>query len=434
MPSSTPSTSTATADTDKTVIESTQDTLTETVDALKEGVSSVAEGDKTVIEATQESLNQTAGVLKEGASAIKESVTDSDVYQWTLGPILDFSVMGNPLSNWLIFFGVATLAYIGFDLIRRSFIQRIGQWASRQKGLLRVLGDLLTTISPFFVLLVAISVASVSLKLSPRVLTFVSALPLLALLLQVGSWGNQLVPLALQTYAKKFVRPEDQTSVQSMIGPLKFIVLLVLWSLLLLLGLDNIGVDVTALVAGLGVGGIAIALAVQNLLGDLFAAVSIVLDKPFVIGDFIIVSPEHLGHVEHIGLKTTRVRSLGGEQLIFANTDLLQSRIRNYKRMDERRILFQFGVVYQTSAEILEQIPSWVQAIVEGQELARFDRAHFASFGASSLDFEVVYYVLTGNYNRYMDTQQAINMALFKKLAEHNVEFAYPTQTLFIEK
>ena len=201
----------------------------------------------------------------------------------------------------------------------------------------------------------------------------------------------------------------------------------------LLLALDNLGVDITALVAGLGVGGIAVALAVQNILGDLFASLSIVLDKPFEVGDFIVVG-EFLGTVENVGLKTTRVRSLGGEQLVFANSDLLGARVRNYKRMQERRILFRFGVLYQTPPDQLEQIPVMVREIIEALPEVRFDRAHFFTFGDSSYDFEVVYWMQTPEYNRYMDTQQAINLALVRRFAEADIDFAYPTRTLFVEK
>jgi small-conductance mechanosensitive channel len=211
------------------------------------------------------------------------------------------------------------------------------------------------------------------------------------------------------------------------------VVKVVLWAAVVLIALDNLGVHITTLVAGLGVGGIAVALAVQNILGDLFSSVTIILDKPFVIGDFIIVG-DFLGSVEHIGLKTTRVRSLSGEQLVFANSDLLKSRIRNFKQMTERRIVFAFGVIYQTAADKLAAIPGLVREIVEAQPQARFDRAHFKAFGGSSLDFEVVYWVTNPDYNLYMDIQQAINLGLFRRFAAEGIEFAYPTQTLYVEK
>jgi len=176
-----------------------------------------------------------------------------------------------------------------------------------------------------------------------------------------------------------------------------------------------------------------VALAVQNILADLFASLSIALDQPFVIGDFIIVG-DYLGTVENIGLKTTRVRSLSGEQLIFANNDLLNSRIRNYKRMGERRVVFSFGVTYQTAYDKLKTIPGVVQDIIESYENTRFDRAHFSEFGDFSLAFEVVYFVRSPDYNEYMDIQQGINLALVEHFEQEGIEFAYPTQTLFVRQ
>ena len=170
---------------------------------------------------------------------------------------------------------------------------------------------------------------------------------------------------------------------------LGFVGRIVLWSVVLLMILDNLGVNITALVASLGIGGIAVALAVQNILGDIFASLSIALDRPFAIGDFIVVG-DVLGTVEYIGLKTTRIRSLSGEQIVFSNADLLKSRIRNYKRMTERRVVFGFGVVYQTPHDKLERIPAMVREVIEAQPKTRFDRAHFKEYGDSALAFEAV--------------------------------------------
>ena len=195
--------------------------------------------------------------------------------------------------------------------------------------------------------------------------------------------------------------------------------------------LDNLGYNVTALIAGLGVGGVAVALAVQNILGDLFASLSILFDKPFVVGDFLIVD-EHMGSVEHVGLKTTRVRSLSGEQLIFSNSDLLKSRLRNYGRMYERRVAFQTGVTYETPREKLKLIPGIMRAAIEAQQKTRFDRSHFAAYGDFSLNFETVYYVLGPDYNLYMDIQQAINLQIHEQFEAAGIEFAYPTQVLHL--
>jgi small-conductance mechanosensitive channel len=196
--------------------------------------------------------------------------------------------------------------------------------------------------------------------------------------------------------------------------------------------LDNVGIDVTALVAGLGVGGIAVALAVQNVLGDLFASLSIALDKPFTLGDFLIID-DYMGSVEHIGLKTTRIRSLSGEQLVFSNTDLLKSRIKNYGRMFERRVVFKIGVTYQTPRDKIELIPTIIREAIESQEPVRFDRSHFQAYGDFSLLFETVYYVLKPDYNLYMDIQQAINLEIHRRFEQESIEFAYPTQTLILQ-
>ena len=204
-----------------------------------------------------------------------------------------------------------------------------------------------------------------------------------------------------------------------------------IWATAALMAAVSMGQPITPLIAGLGIGGIAVALAAQNILGDLFASVSIVLDKPFVLGDFIIVD-DKMGSIEYIGLKTTRLRSLSGEQLVFSNTDLLKSRIHNYKRMRERRVLFTIGATYDTPYEKVAAIPAMLREIIESQQPVRFDRAHFARYGDSALIFEVVYYVLAADYNIYMNVQQAVNLAIFRRFEEEKIEFAFPTQTVFL--
>ncbi len=284
---------------------------------------------------------------------------------------------------------------------------------------------------PFFLLALALFAGSRPLTLPERVDTFIHHLVIILTLLQVGIWGHHFITLSVRGYVRERMA-EDAASVTS-ITALGFVGHIVLWAVMLLLALDNLGVNITALIAGLGIGGIAVALAAQNILGDLFASLSIVMDKPFVLGDTIFVD-ELTGTVEHIGLKTTRLRSISGEQLIFANSDLLQSRIRNFKRMSERRALFTIGVVYQTPEEKLSQIPQMIKEIIAAQPLTRFDRAHFKSFGDFSLNFEAVYFVLSPDYAVFMDTQQAVNLTLFRRFAEEGIEFAYPTQTVYAAK
>ncbi|MDA9101323.1 mechanosensitive ion channel family protein [Omnitrophica bacterium] len=211
------------------------------------------------------------------------------------------------------------------------------------------------------------------------------------------------------------------------------VVSVVVWGVAVVFFLDNLGFDVSAVVAGLGIGGVAVALAAQNILGDLFNYFVIFFDRPFEEGDFVILG-DYMGVIENVGIKTTRIRSLGGEQIVLSNTDLTTSRLRNYKRMRQRRVLFRLGVVYQTTHEQTEKIPGMIKAVVEGVENTRFDRAHFQAFGDFSLNFEVVYYVLSADYNQYMDIQEKINLGIQKAFAAEGIEFAYPTQTLFVSK
>ncbi|MBD3388846.1 MAG: mechanosensitive ion channel [Candidatus Altiarchaeales archaeon] len=225
----------------------------------------------------------------------------------------------------------------------------------------------------------------------------------------------------------------DETEDVSFIKLIANIAKYSLWLVGFLLILANMNVDISALIAGMGIGGIAIALAAQNVLGDIFSAFSIYFDKPYKVGDFIIIGDD-LGAVDKIGIKTTRIKTLRGEELVVSNQEMTSTRIHNFGKMPHRRIDFAFGVTYQTPAEKMKKIPGIVKDIIESQEMVRFDRAHFKKFGDFSLDFEVVYYVETADYNKYMDTQQAINLAIMEAFEKENIEFAYPTQTIFMEK
>lgn len=256
-------------------------------------------------------------------------------------------------------------------------------------------------------------------------------LPLMALIIQLFIWTKPSIDFLLQHYIDSRPTDVDRVNIQTMLGPIRFTSLLISWSLLVLLALQNIGINVTALVTGLGIGGVAIALAVQNILGDLFAAFSIVADKPFIVGDFLVID-DFAGNVTHIGLKTTRIKSLGGEELIFANNDLLNSRIKNYRPLKERRIVFTVGVLYNTSAKQLESIPATIQHIIESHDNLRFDRSHVARFNDSSIDIETVYFVLDPEYNAYMDAQQSINLQIFNAFNEQSIGFAFPTQTVYL--
>ena len=232
----------------------------------------------------------------------------------------------------------------------------------------------------------------------------------------------------LETYWLK--KEKDKSKKQVLKGIFTILKFLV-WSIVFIVVLDNLGIKISTLVAGLGIGGIAIALAAQTVLGDLFSYFIIFFDRPFEIGDFLIVG-DFKGTVEYIGLKTTRLSSLGGEQLIFSNQDLTNSRIKNYKRMNQRRASFQFGVTYQTGLIKLKEIPKIVENIITKIPETTYSRAHFASYGDYSLNFEVVYFVLSNDYKKYMDIQQEINFQLKEIFEKQEIVFAYPTQTILL--
>ena len=338
----------------------------------------------------------------------------------------------NPVWMWLL--AVAIVAFVWFVLrvAMRVLIRRLRSFAAKTPGRFDdLLVELLAKTKFLFILVVSFYAGSLLLVLPSAAEAALHALFILALLVQAGYWGDGVVTFWIRRTAQR--KMEDDAATATSLAALGFVAKIAIWAIVLLLALDNFGIDITALIAGLGIGGIAIALAVQNILGDLFASLSIIVDKPFVIGDFIVVG-ELMGNVERIGLKTTRVRSLSGEQIIFSNSDLLSSRVRNYKRMYERRIVFSVGVTYETPLDVLEEIPETVRGIIDAQPDVRFDRCHFKSFGGFSLDFEAVYYVLLSDYNVYMDRQQTINLAIMRAFEDQGIEFAYPTQTLYVSR
>ncbi len=337
--------------------------------------------------------------------------------------------LGNSLLNWALAIATAVAAWTLLLLFRRILSARLA--AAHETASLW--DDAALKIASgthrLAILPVAIYLGSLNLDLSADLHSILGSALAIALIAQGGVWINSLLGMWVR-HNREERRETDPSSIAA-INAIGFTGRLLLWSVILLLILDNLGIDITALVAGLGVGGIAVALAVQNILGDLFASLSIALDKPFAVGDFLIVD-EHLGSVEYIGLKTTRLRSLSGEQLVFANTDLLKSRIRNFGRMYERRVVFKIGVTYQTPRAQLEAIPGMIRSAIQGQQRVRFDRSHFQSYGDFALIFETVYYVLGPDYNLYMDIQQAINLYIHARFEEQGIEFAYPTQTLHL--
>lgn len=344
--------------------------------------------------------------------------------------LLDDVIWGNSVREWGIALLVAIAIGLGLKIVLRIVASRLRVLTRRtanelDDAIVQALGGTRLVV----LLLAGVGVASAGLDLVDRVRSAIESVVVIAVILQLGLWTKDVVIAWLDGYRER--QMEADRAAATTAGALSFLAQVLIWSVVLLLALDNVGVDVTAMVAGLGIGGIAVALALQNILADLFASLAIVLDKPFVIGDFLIVG-DLLGVVEKVGLKTTRVRSLSGEQLIFGNTDLLSSRVRNFGRMYERRVSFNIGVTYQTRVEQLKRIPTMIRRAIEEQKHTRFDRSNFARYGDFSLVFESVYYIASPDYNLYMNIQEAVNLRIKEQLEAEGIEFAYPTQTLYL--
>lgn len=343
------------------------------------------------------------------------------VEDWT-----GYVVLGDALTAW----AAAVLVFLGLWLVlglaRRLIGSRLRALAeSRGGAALRVAEHVAAQTRAWFLFLAALLAGSRLLELTPAAHAVVGTVVSVALLLQIGLWASAAVSKGLSLRRERQLGERRETV--AALDVLSFVLRLAVWSILLLVMLDNLGLDITAMIAGLGIGGVAVALATQNILGDLFASLSIVLDKPFVVGDFLAVG-EHLGSVEKIGIKTTRLRSLSGEQLVFSNNDLLTSRIRNYGRMFERRVAFTLGVDYDTPTEKLEGIPAILREAIEAQENVRFDRAHFKKYDTWALVFEVVYYVLSPDYNVYVGIEQNINLIVHRRFAAEDLRFARTTR------
>ncbi len=334
---------------------------------------------------------------------------------------------GNTMQRWLIAAGVILVLFAIIRIFKRVIIRKIRLLTQRTAS---TVDDVLVTflektVVPLLYVLSAYAGIQV-MDMTPKVQTIISRA-----LVVIFTWAvlRLITSFASFAFQRHIQRQPGETREKQGRGIL-IIFNIVIWILGLVFLIDNFGYNITTIITGLGVGGIAIALAAQTILGDLFSYMVIFFDKPFEIGDFIIVD-DKMGSIEYIGIKTTRIRALSGEQLICSNSILTGSWLHNYKRMDTRRIVFSFGIEYQTPMEKVRLVPGMVRQIIEGQEKVKFDRAHLLKFGDSSLDFEVVYIVQGGDYNLYMDIQQAINLSIIAFFEKERINFAYPTRTLF---
>ncbi|MDN4059274.1 mechanosensitive ion channel family protein [Massilia sp. YIM B02769] len=336
---------------------------------------------------------------------------------------MHFTFLRNTLESWAFAVAITLGVTLALYWLRRFVLHRMQALSQGTGGMAD--GNVHALVArmlrnTYIVIMLAMSayLGALVLDLSDKQHLVASRVAIAALILQLAIWGDTL----LRAWRDHYLSRDGKRASRTIIC---FLSRLALWVVAFLMVLDNFGFNITALVASLGVGGIAVALAVQNILGDLFASLSIMLDKPFEIGDFIIVG-DVLGSVEHIGLKTTRLRGLGGEQVIFSNGDLLKSRIHNHKRMDTRRVAFVLRVAYGSSEEQLARIPALIREVVSADRQAAFERAHFFNYGEWSLNFEVVYHFQSPDYLAHMDTQQAILLEIYRRFAREGIRFAHP--------
>ena len=340
------------------------------------------------------------------------------------------TLLGIDLAHWTIALVSALAAYLVMTSVLgflRARMRQRTQAASTSEA--PTLALMLDATSQWLLLAAAVLVGLSLLDLQARWSDRVAQLWYVTVALQLALWGARLIDVLMQRQLLRHAPPgsSPQASVsRTLIG---WALNTALWAIVALAILSNLGFNITAFVASMGIGGIAVALAAQNILGDLFASVAIALDKPFEVGDSISTGTV-AGTVEQVGMKTTRLRSPSGEQIVVSNTELLKGSLRNMKRMTTRRIEFTVGVTYDTTPEQAAAIPAVIRRVVEAKPQLQFDRAHFAKLGESSLDYVVVYIMQTPDYVQYMDNQQAINIGLMREFAAMGVEFAFPTRTL----
>jgi small-conductance mechanosensitive channel len=340
--------------------------------------------------------------------------------------LLESEVYGNGVTQWAIASALSVTVLIVALLVRLFLVRRLpAPEPDKEMHWPTVLHEVVARTSTLFLIIAAIYAGTTLLDLPVPIHKLVTSAFVIALFIQFAIWADRIAAAIL---VWRLAPLKVKSATRNALSLIEFAVRVTVWSVALLLIFENLGFDVTALVAGLGIGGIAVALAAQSVLGDLFSSLAIVLDRPFEVGDFIVFDNQS-GTVEKIGIKTTRIRSLTGEQITCANSNLVTSRIHNFKRMHERRIVLVLGVTYDTPPDKLERIPGMVKQIIEAQDRARFDRAHFRGFGQSALEFEIVYWVLNSDYTVYMDIQQAIDFGILRAFQEEGVGFAFPTTT-----
>lgn len=347
-----------------------------------------------------------------------------------MNDFLDQVYYNNTLRQYLIAFSAIAGGILLVLAFKKVIINRLQRWAAKTPGTWDdfIVGSFARFVFPIVMWTIVywgIHLLILS-DYAERVIRIATSIIITFYFLRLIS---SIVVALLKSGVRKREHGEEKIK---QLGGLMMVINIIIWFLGIVFLLSNWGIEVTPIIAGLGIGGIAVALAAQNILGDLFGYFVIFFDRPFEAGDFIIVD-DKMGTIEYVGIKTTHIRALGGEQIIIGNANLTGSRIHNYKRMLRRRVVFQIDVEYGIPAQKLQKIPGILRSTVERQDLVTFDRAHFASYKDWSLRFEVVYYVLSADFNVYMDIQQKINFAIYAEFESEKISFAFPTQSLLIK-
>jgi small-conductance mechanosensitive channel len=334
-------------------------------------------------------------------------------------------ILGNSLRQWTAAAVLLVVTAAAFRLLRRFMRRRLlAAVGTTKRPWIEVGLRVMRNVKGWFLVLLTIYVATSPLSIPDDARRIIRSVMTIAFFIQLAVWADVVLSHVIESRARRKLAVDAGSATTLQL--LGFCARILVWVVAVLLAMENLGINVTALMAGLGIGGIAVAFAAQSVLRDLFGSMSIMFDRPFVLGDFITVG-QTMGTIENIGLRTTRLRSLSGEMIVMSNDDLLQSRISNFRQLRDRRAVFVLGVSYDTPYEKLELIPRIVREAIEAQESTRFDRSHFKEYGPSSLVYENVFFFTSPNFNAYMDAQQAINLQIFRRFGEEGIKFAIPT-------
>ncbi len=341
-----------------------------------------------------------------------------------------YEIFNNTVWDWAMAFAVFILFLVIFKIFQSIILYKLNQFAKKtQTDIDDAFIKIVKSLRPPFYFFLAFYLALKFLIVEALVEKVINIILVAWAIYQ----GIVAIQILVDYILRKWMKGRDDTHSRAAIQLMGSVAKGVLWVIGILLFLSNLGINITSLIAGLGIGGIAVALALQNVLGDLFSSFAIYIDRPFSVGDFIVIGQDK-GTVERIGIKTTRIRTLQGEELVVSNNELTSIRIQNFKKMEERRVTFRLGVTYNTSLEKIKKIPDMVRKIIEKEKNTRFERGHFKEFGDSALLFEFVYYVKSGEYLVYADSNQEILFKIKEVFDKEGIEFAYPTQTIYLEK